>query len=122
MTAIDALMAEHRVIERMLTLLEPLAGRLDRDGDQTMRLLRGTRRPPSSRYVDALHHTKEERQLFQIVIERGIEAEGGAVSTLMHHHDTGRSQLRDLRSELRPAETGRPDGRRRVRADRPPVR
>jgi hemerythrin-like domain-containing protein len=99
MTAIHKLMAEHRVIERMLTLLERLAGRIDRDGDLPVLLLKELV-DLLEQYVDVLHHTKEERQLFQIVIERGIEADGGAVTALMHHHDTGRSYLRDLRGEL----------------------
>ena len=98
MKAIDALMAEHRVIEQMLTVLERLAGRLDRAGDLPMRLVEDMV-DLLAQYADALHHTKEERRLFEIVIERGV-AQGGGVSELIHHHDTGRSRLRDLRSEL----------------------
>lgn len=99
MTAIDRLTAEHRVIEQMLTLLERLAGRLDRGGDVAARLLMDLV-DLAEQYVDALHHTKEERRLFEIVIERGLQAEGGSVSALLHHHETGRSQLRALRGEL----------------------
>lgn len=99
MTAIDTLMAEHRVIERMLTLLERLAGRLDRGGDLPARLL-GDLVGVAEQYIDALHHTKEERRLFEVVIERGLETEGASVSALIHHHETGRSHLQDLGSEL----------------------
>jgi len=83
----------------MLTVLERLADRLDRSGDLPVRLLEDLV-DILAQYADALHHTKEERRLFQIVIDRGVEAEGGSVSMLLHHHDTGRSRLRDLRSEL----------------------
>jgi hemerythrin-like domain-containing protein len=98
-TAIDRLTAEHRVIERMLTLLERLAGRLDRGGDVPARLLMDLV-DLAEQYVNALHHTKEERRLFEIVIERGLQAEGGSVSALLDHHETGRSLLQDLRGEL----------------------
>jgi hemerythrin-like domain-containing protein len=98
-TAIDTLVAEHRLIEQMLTLLERLAGRLDRGGDLASRLLNEVI-DLLEQYSDKLHHSKEERRLFEIVIERGLEAEGAAVSALIHHHETGRSQLQDLRNEL----------------------
>lgn len=98
-TIIDMLMAEHRVIEQMLTLLERLAGRLDRGGDLPLRLLKDLI-DLLEQYSDALHHTKEERRLFEIVIERGIEAQGAGVSALIEHHETGRSQLQDLSREL----------------------
>jgi len=103
--AIDTLMAEHRVIEQMLTVLERLADRLDRAGDLPVRLLEDMV-DLLAQYSDALHHTKEERRLFQVVIERGIEPEGGPVSTLLDHHDSGRSQLQDLRGELHPLKLG----------------
>ena len=107
-TAIDRLTAEHRVIEQMLILLERLAGRLDRGGDVPARLLMDLV-DLAEQYVDALHHTKEERRLFEIVIERGVQAEGGSVSTLLHHHETGRSQLWDLRGELQRLRQGDPN-------------
>ncbi len=99
MTVIDTLMAEHRVIKRMLTLLERLAGRLDRGGAPPVRLLRDLV-GILEQYCDALHHTKEERRLFEIVIERGLEAEGADVSALILHHETGRSLLQDVGREL----------------------
>lgn len=99
MAAIDRLTAEHRVIEQMVALLERLAGRLGRDGDLPAQLL-AELVDLVAQYSDKLHHAKEEQRLFQIVIERGVEAEGGAVSTLLRHHETGRSYLQDLRGEL----------------------
>jgi hemerythrin-like domain-containing protein len=99
MTAIDALMSEHRMIEQMLTALERQTGRLDRGGDRMVQSLIDFV-DLLEQYVDRLHHTKEERRLFEIVIERGLEAEGASVMALIHHHDTGRSHLRDVCSEL----------------------
>ena len=99
MTAIDALTNEHRVIEQMLIVLERLASLVDRDGDRSVQLLKELA-DILEQYIDVLHHTKEERRLFEIVIERGLDTAGGGVSTLIHHHDTGRTQLRDLRGEL----------------------
>lgn len=99
MTAIDTLVAEHRVIEQMLALLERQAGRLDGGGELPVLLLKDIV-DLLEQYSDKLHHAKEERRLFEIVIERGIEAENAAVNALIHHHETGRSQLQDLRSEL----------------------
>lgn len=99
MAAIDLLTAEHRVIEQMLDVLERLAMGRDAGGEFPVRLLTDLA-DLLEQYVDVIHHTKEERRLFEIVLERGLEAEGGSVSALIHHHETGRAQLREMRAEL----------------------
>jgi hemerythrin-like domain-containing protein len=107
MTAIDTLMTEHRVIEQMLTALEQQTGRLNGDGDRMARSLIDFV-DLLEQYVDRLHHAKEERRLFEIVIERGLETEGASIMALIHHHDTGRSHLQDLARELRRLTQGDP--------------
>lgn len=91
----DDLMNEHRVIERMLEILTKASNRLEKGQDIDSEL-----------YVDAVdflknfadkcHHTKEEKLLFEKMMERGVSGEVGPIAVMMREHQDGRAHVKSL--------------------------
>ncbi|MGE5414979.1 MAG: hemerythrin domain-containing protein [Syntrophomonadaceae bacterium] len=90
MDAIETLMSEHRVIERVI--------------DGLVAFVEGTRRSGAtdpqelSRFVhfirefaDACHHGKEEGILFAAMVEHGFPRQAGPIAVMLHEHDEGRA-------------------------------
>jgi hemerythrin-like domain-containing protein len=105
MRATEILMSEHRGIERMLTVVETAAVRLE----QRQAL------PPTlfadaggffSAFADRCHHGKEERHLFPLLVERGIPREGGPIGVMLAEHEQGRGYVRTLRTQAALAAAG----------------
>ncbi|MCJ7750171.1 MAG: hemerythrin domain-containing protein [Armatimonadetes bacterium] len=95
MRAIEELMQEHRAIEVVLTGLEHMAQRAKDDGqvnqgraDKVLEILR--------HFADRCHHAKEERNLFQLMAERGVPREGGPLEAMLHEHEQGRHHLETM--------------------------
>jgi hemerythrin-like domain-containing protein len=95
MEAIETLMAEHRVILRVVDALEVFAAGVgdEEDGREELgrfvRFIRG--------YADALHHGKEEEVLFIAMIDAGFPRESGPVAVMLAEHDVGREHVGILR-------------------------
>jgi hemerythrin-like domain-containing protein len=96
MDAIETLMNEHRVIERVLDALAGFVDEVQRSG--------GTEKAELSRFVtfvrefaDAAHHGKEEDLLFAAMIEHGFPRDGGPIAVMLREHDQGRALIRILR-------------------------
>jgi hemerythrin-like domain-containing protein len=96
MDAIEMLMNEHRIIERVLDGLVGFVDEVQRTG--------GTEKAELSRFVtfvrefaDACHHGKEEDLLFAAMIEHGFPKEGGPIAVMLREHDQGRGLIRILR-------------------------
>jgi hemerythrin-like domain-containing protein len=98
MTSIEVLRDEHRRIERMLTVLDEVAGRVDHGGDAPAyveELLEFFRL-----FADARHHMKEEDRLFPLIAGHGFSPDYGVVNALTHQHELGRTHVRDMRAHL----------------------
>jgi hemerythrin-like domain-containing protein len=96
MDAIETLMSEHRVIERVLDGLVGFAGEVQRRG--------GTEKEELVRFVtffrefaDLCHHGKEEDILFAAMADNGFPREGGPLAVMLHEHDQGRGLVRILK-------------------------
>lgn len=90
MTALETMVAEHRMIERVLDVLERDAANVEpvRLTD-IVTFLRG--------YADALHHGKEEAILFAALRQQGCPAEFAPVlDAICRDHETGRNLVDDL--------------------------
>lgn len=94
--AIDVLMGEHRVIEKVLAALEAHAAELAAG--------RSFERPPIGRfadffrnYADACHHGKEEELLFKRMNDFGFPAEEGPIGVMLYEHALGRQHVAVLR-------------------------
>lgn len=95
MDAIETLMNEHRMIERVLDALVGFADEVRRRGT--------TEREELARFVtfvrdfaDACHHGKEEDVLFAAMVEGGFPRDGGPIAVMLHEHDEGRALIRVL--------------------------
>jgi hemerythrin-like domain-containing protein len=83
---------EHRVIERVLAVLEKLtAGRVETSLDSWRKAL-----DFFSGFADQCHHFKEERVLFPAMEEHGIPKEGGPIGMMLMEHEEGRTYVRSM--------------------------
>lgn len=101
----EILMAEHEVIEMVLSCVERLAGdagrsgRLDtRSAGEAIEFLRT--------FADGCHHAKEERHLFERLAERGWPKDGGPIGMMLLDHDEGRGLIRAMADARGRAESG----------------
>jgi hemerythrin-like domain-containing protein len=92
--AIEILMGEHRVIERVIDALVAFTDEVQRgSGDRAelarfVRFIRG--------FADGWHHGKEEDILFRAMGRAGFPAQGGPVAVMLAEHDMGRAHVRSL--------------------------
>jgi len=113
MKTIDILMDEHRVIERVLDVLEKGATRLQA-GDAVSPdffvgaadFIRG--------FADGCHHRKEEGVLFEVMVERGMPKEGGPIGVMLSEHEEARRLTRGMREGAEQMAAGDSDAARRV--------
>jgi hemerythrin-like domain-containing protein len=103
----EALVNEHRLILRMLTLLEQRA-RLTRSGEfndyrfylEGVDFIRN--------FADRFHHAKEEEILFEALIQNGMPREHSPVAAMLMEHEHGRAFVRALEEAARAAIAGLP--------------
>ena len=98
----QALVNEHRLILRMITLLEhnaPLtaAGTYSNwqfylDGVDFIR-----------NFADRFHHAKEEDVLFEALVKNGMPRENSPVAAMMMEHDQGRAFVKAMETAAREA-------------------
>ena len=93
--ATEALKHDHRVIERILGVLERALLGLEQGGEVDRKLL-GKVIEFFTGFADSCHHQKEEQVLFPRLAERGIPVEGGPVGVMLYEHEEGRRYLRGL--------------------------
>lgn len=102
--ALAELVAEHRVIARVLKTLEHWADSVVRRGsDGRAELLRFT--DFFSRFADDHHHDKEEQVLFEVMVEHGIPRDEGPLGMMFREHEQCRAytqQLLDLAQQDQP--------------------
>jgi hemerythrin-like domain-containing protein len=96
MEATEILMAEHRVIERVLDALEQAATRLANGGPvpadfflKAAEFIKG--------FADGCHHRKEEDVLFAELVAGGFSRESGPVAVMLGQHEEGRRLTRAMR-------------------------
>src|SRR5262245_55901739 len=99
--ATELLSDEHRVIERVLAVLEKLTTRpVEKSLDCWKKAL-----DFFSHLADQCHHFKEEQVLFPAMEERGIPRDGGPIGMMLMEHEEGRSYVRSMLAALDLAET-----------------
>jgi hemerythrin-like domain-containing protein len=99
--ATQMLSDEHRVIERVLAVLQKLTTR------PVENLLDCWRKALDffSRFADQCHHFKEEQVLFPAMEERGIPREGGPIGMMLMEHEEGRTYVRSMLAAIALVET-----------------
>ena len=103
MDAIETLMNEHRVIERVLDALVGFADEVRRKGttekEELTRFVSFVRE-----FADAYHHGKEEDVLFAALVEAGFPRQAGPVGVMLSEHHEGRRLVSILRRLAEQAE------------------
>ncbi len=95
MLATEELKQEHRVIERMLAVIQVAADRQKAGHDL----------PPEffprvvdfvRNFADRCHHGKEEDNLFRAMEKHGIPGQDGPIGVMLVEHDRGRAYIREV--------------------------
>lgn len=96
MEAIETLMTEHRLIERVIEALNAFADGASRkttdERDELGRFVTFIRE-----LADGVHHGKEEEVLFAALVEAGFPRQGGPVGVMLGEHAEGRRLVAMLR-------------------------
>jgi len=94
--ATELLSDEHRVIERVLAVLQKLTTRpVENSLDCWRKAL-----DFFSHFADQCHHFKEEQVLFPAMEEHGIPRDGGPIGMMLMEHEEGRGYVRAMLAAL----------------------
>lgn len=107
----NTLVEEHRLIKRMLTLIEQFAPQTAEgtftdwqfylDGVDFIR-----------HYADRFHHAKEEDILFEALVANGMPRQNSPVAAMLMEHDLGRSYVKAMEEAARKAMAGESEQQR----------
>lgn len=104
MKAIELLMQEHRLIERVLIALELAADNLQHGGVVPPRFFLDAADFLTG-FADGCHHRKEEGVLFRAMIAGGARMGDGAIALMTLEHEEGRAYTQALRDAARRMDT-----------------
>lgn len=90
---------EHRVIERVLDVLEALLDRHAR-GEPLATDALETCVTFFRLFADACHHAKEEDLLFPVLEERGVPRDGGPIGVMLYEHRVARGLVQRMGEAL----------------------
>ncbi len=93
--ATEALKADHRVIEKVLAVLEKLTAdpqALDA-WNKAIDFIRN--------FADRCHHLKEEKIFFPALEKKGIPRDGGPIGMMLTEHEEGRGYVRAMAEALK---------------------
>jgi hemerythrin-like domain-containing protein len=99
------LMEEHRLILRMITLMEQNA-RATAEGRFTEWLFYLDGVDFIRSYADRFHHAKEEDVLFTALVQNGMPEKNSPVAAMLMEHEQGRYYVRQLEKAVREAMAG----------------
>ena len=111
----DALVSEHRLILRMIALLERNAPRTA-EGSYTNWQFYLDGVDFIRNFADRFHHAKEEDVLFEALVKNGMPRENSPIAAMLMEHDQGRAFVKTLETAAREAQDGQ-SGREQVIAD-----
>ena len=103
-----ALVEEHRLILRMIALLEKNAS-LTAEGSYLNWQFYLDGIDFIRQYADRFHHAKEEDVLFKALVDNGMPKENSPVAAMLMEHDQGRCFVRAMESAVHEAQAGRTD-------------
>ena len=99
--ATEMLSDEHRVIERVLAVLETLTQTPVESAIENWKKALDF----FSHFADQCHHFKEEQVLFPAMEDRGIPREGGPIGMMLMEHEEGRTYVRAMLAAIALVET-----------------
>jgi hemerythrin-like domain-containing protein len=109
----SALVSEHKLILRMLDVLERVA-RATADGEYSDFRFYREAVDFIRQYADRFHHAKEEDVLFQALVKNGMPAANSPIAAMLLEHDQGRALVKAMEGAARAAAAGAADQARVV--------
>jgi hemerythrin-like domain-containing protein len=91
----EDLMNEHRVIERMLRVVDRACDRIEK-GQEVEQELFVSAADFFKNFADKCHHSKEEKLLFEKMQERGVSGEVGPIAVMLREHQDGRVHVKRI--------------------------
>lgn len=85
----EILKQEHRLIERLLWILERAVQELEEGNEISADILKKSLEFIRT-FADRCHHGKEEDSLFPLLEKRGVPKKGGPIGVMLSEHDEGR--------------------------------
>jgi hemerythrin-like domain-containing protein len=113
MKATEILKEEHEVIVRILNVLEKAAHTTD-VGKAISPKFYITSADFIRGFADGCHHLKEEGVLFPVMINSGVQNEGGPIGVMLAEHEQGRLFTREMRTEAEKWIAGDTDAKKMV--------
>jgi hemerythrin-like domain-containing protein len=110
MEATDILVAEHRIIERVLSALEKQARRLQAGSPVRPGFFQDAA-AFFRNFADGCHHRKEEESLFPMMADVGLSNQTGPVAIMLAEHEQGRVYNRAMEKAARALAGGEPSAR-----------
>ncbi|MBL0225544.1 MAG: hemerythrin domain-containing protein [Geobacteraceae bacterium] len=111
----QTLVGEHRLILRMISLLERNACRTAEGSYSNWQFyLNGVEFIRT--YADRFHHAKEEDVLFEALVKNGMPRENSPIAAMLMEHDQGRAYVGTMEAAVREALAGQ-DGREGIIAE-----
>jgi len=105
LNATESLREDHRVIERMLAVLEAAATQL-KAGEPVPAGLFREAVDFVRNFADKWHHGKEEANLFPRMEERGVPRADGPLAVMLHEHVMGRDYIAAIDDAIEDYEQG----------------
>jgi hemerythrin-like domain-containing protein len=99
-TATEALKHDHRIIEKVLAVMEGLTKDTGEISVETWNKCLDFIR----NFADKCHHLKEEKVLFPAMEEHGIDREGGPIGIMLAEHQEGRGYVKAMAEVLAESE------------------
>lgn len=110
MQATEVLSEEHRVIERLLAVLQKAVDSIEQGTNvrpglflDATEFIRG--------FADGCHHRKEENVLFTTMGQYGVPIDGGPIGVMLNEHELGRKFTRQMRDGAERWSAGDTNGR-----------
>ena len=99
LSATDTLREEHRLIERLLRVLDQAAGKVER-GEEVSPTVFARALDFIRNFADRCHHGKEEDCLFPALERHGLPSQAGPLAVMLSEHEEGRQYVRGLAHAL----------------------
>ena len=101
----EILIEEHRIIEKMLMIVDTLCDRLEKGENVESEHFRKAV-DFIKNFADKCHHRKEEDVLFTMLVEKGMRKDAGPIGVMLNEHKTGRNFVKNLVEALDKYEKG----------------
>ena len=95
--ATDILVAEHKIILRMIKVMSTSVEKIEKGGDINADVFLQAA-DFIQNFADSFHHAKEEDILFKLMGDKGIPVQAGPIGVMLSEHDHGRAFTRNMRS------------------------